>query len=272
MADVVRRGLLGGALVAGALGVAARASAQNAPQNTPQANPDAEKVQQALQDYNDPAALKVVPVGQDWANLHRYRAANATAAALPQEQRRAVLMGDSITDNWFNFEGDWFAANGLIGRGISGQTTAQMLVRFWPEVIALKPQAVHIMAGTNDIAENLDPYDPVATQNNLEAMAALAAVNGITVVMASVPPATSFSWRPEIGNPHDKIVALNTWIRAMCDSHGLVYCDYWPVLQNDAGGLKTELGIGGDSVHPNKDGYDLMQPVALAAMATALTA
>ncbi len=268
MADMMRRGLLGGALVAGALGVAGRASAQNAPQ----ADPDAEKVQQALQGYNDPAALKVVPVGQDWANLHRYHAANATVAAWTQDKRRVVFMGDSITDNWFNFEGDWFDANGLVGRGISGQTTAQMLVRFWPEVVKLNPQAVHIMAGTNDIAENLDPYDQEATQNNLEAMAAMADANGIAVVMASVPPATSFSWRPEVGNPHDKIVALNTWIQAMCNSHGLAYCDYWPVLANADGGLKTELGIGGDSVHPSKDGYDLMQPLALTAIATALTA
>ncbi len=265
MADMVRRGLLGGALVAGALGVAAKAVAQNAPQS----NPDAEKVQQALQSYNDPAALKVIPVGQDWANLHRYRALNDSVKGNPPP--RAVFMGDSITDNWAGMAPAWYDRNGYYGRGIGGQVTAQMLVRFMADVVAHKPGAVHILAGTNDLAENTDPYDPAATQNNLTAMIRLAAAHNIKLVVGSVPPATSFAWRPEVGNRAGMIRDLNGWIRDLCAREGHVYADYWPVLATDEGGLKPELGIGGDSVHPNSDGYALMQPIAVAAINAALS-
>jgi len=297
MADLVRRKLLTGALVGGAaLGMAGRAMAQTQAQtaaggtdtavaadqppgqataaeaNAPQANATAQATQKALQAFNDPVALKVTPVGQDWANLHRYHAANTIAAALPQEQRRAVMMGDSITDNWAGFSGDFYNAHGLIGRGISGQVTAQMLLRFPAEVVALKPSVVHIMAGTNDIAENTDPYDFNATTNNMQAMITLAKANGIAVVMASVPPSTHFSWRPEVGNPLTRIEALNAWIKYACSMQDLTYVDYWPVLQGPDGGLRTELGINGDTVHPNLTGYLAMQPLTLAAIETALTA
>lgn len=263
--DRMRRGLLGGAVL-GAFAVAGRAAAQN----NPQPNPDAEKVQQALQDYNDPAALNIVPTGQDWADLHRYRAANA--ALKGGVAPRAVFMGDSITDNWAGFETAWYGRNNFLGRGISGQVTAQMVVRFMADVVAHRPGAVHILAGTNDLAENTDPYDPGTTQNNVLAMVGLARINGIKVVLGSVPPATSFSWRPEAGNRVAMIRDLNAWLKDLCVQAGHVYADYWPVLANGDGGLKSELGINGDSVHPSQAGYDLMQPIAEAAVAAALAA
>jgi len=261
MADVMRRGLIGGAVAAL---MAGRAMAQNAPQ----ANPDAEALQKQLQDFNDPDLLKVTPVGQDWANLHRYRTANEDFMSLGQKPV-AVFMGDSITDNWAGYSGDWFKANNYIGRGIGGQVSAQMVGRFMADVVRLKPQVVHIMAGTNDVAENLDPYNPGDTQNNLTAMVDMATANSIKVVMASVPPATSFAWRPALGNRAGMIKDLNRWIRELCDRNGFVYCDYWPVLA-DGDALKAELGINGDSVHPNAQGYALMQPLAVAAINQAL--
>ncbi|MGA9658987.1 MAG: GDSL-type esterase/lipase family protein [Asticcacaulis sp.] len=265
MADIQRRHMLTGLLVgSGALGLASAASAQNKGQD----NYEAQTVQNALQDYKDPDALAVTPMGQDWANLHRYKKSNDEVAAWPEEKRRVIMMGDSITDNWPGLSGSFFSDNGLVGRGISGQTTAQMLVRFMPEVVALRPKAVHIMGGTNDIAENQDPYDPVATTNNLQAMANLASVYGIKVIMASVPPATSFNWHMDIGNPNEKIVALNTWIKSVCETPGYTYVDYWPVLATADGALKPELGL--DSVHPNAAGYAAMDPLTLAAIGRAL--
>ncbi len=268
-------------MVAGAvLGVTKQASAQTgvvtkpaemppptAPVLTPQNNADAEAIQTAISNYRDPKALKVVPVGQDWANLRRYHQANDDAKASPAPARKVVMMGDSITDSWPGLSNGFFPQNGLVGRGISGQTTAQMVVRFWPEVVELKPQVVHILAGTNDIAENLDPYDFDQTTRNLMAMAAMARANGIRVVMGSVPPATSFGWRLERGNPSALIKALNDWIQTYCRKNGLVYADYWPGLANTDGGLKAELGL--DSVHPNAAGYAVMGPVALGAIAAA---
>lgn len=267
--SVVRRGLLGGAILAGAsLGMVKAAGAQALSANEAQLKTD----EAAFRDQAEAAAPpppEVVTVGQDWANLHRYKAANREAIKLPAFDRRAVLMGDSITDAWPGQTGDVFARNGLIGRGIGGQTTAQMVVRFQPDVIALKPVVVHILAGTNDVAENQDPYDFTSTTNNLLAMAAMAKANNIRVVMGSVPPATSFAWRPALGNRSDKIQTLNGWIKTFCAQNGHVYADYWPVLGDGLGGLKA--GLGNDSVHPNAAGYAAMNPIALAAIDKAMT-
>ena len=269
MTDMRRRTLLGGALAVGAGITATAARAQSLssnlpPSNAPQVNPDAEALQKALQGYDDKGTLEVVPVGQDWANLHRYRAANSELMKMTPNPLRTVMMGDSITDNWPGLSGNFFTANSLVGRGIGGQTTAQMVLRFTPDVIRLKPRVVHILAGTNDIAENQDPYDPVMTTNNLQTMISLAKANGIKVIMGSVPPATSFAWKPKASNPHDKIIALNKWILATCEAQGLIYVDYWSVLVGPDGGLKPELGL--DSVHPNAAGYAVMAPLTLAAI------
>ena len=265
MTDIKRRHLLSGALAGGAmLGVASAASAQN----KGQPNAESQAIQAALQDYNDPATLTVQPVGTDWAQMRRYHLANADVVQLPETARKVVMMGDSITDGWPGQSGTLYAENGLVGRGIGGQVSAQMLVRFMADVVALRPKAVHIMAGTNDIAQNQDPYDPVATTNNLQAMANLASIYGIKVIMASVPPADHFPWRPEVGNPVEKIRALNEWIKSVCSAQNYTFVDYWPALALDSGAMRTEFSA--DGVHPNAQAYAAMAPYTLAAIAAAL--
>jgi lysophospholipase L1-like esterase len=265
MTDIKRRHIITGALAGGAmLGMASAASAQNKGQD----NAESQAVQAALQDYNDPATLTVQPVGVDWAQLRRYRVANADILQQPETARKVVMMGDSITDGWPGQSGTFYADNGLVGRGIGGQVSAQMLVRFMADVVALRPKAVHIMAGTNDIAQNQDPYDPAATTNNLQAMANLASVYGIKVIMASVPPADHFPWRLEVGNPVEKIKALNAWIKSVCQAQGHVYVDYWPALATDAGAMRPEFSA--DGVHPNSNAYAAMAPYTLAAVSAAL--
>jgi len=268
--------LAGGAVVAGnALAQAATpqtSGSDTSPVAPPEARDAAARVAQAATPV--PAAQAPQVANFDWPNLHRYRQANAAALALPAASRRVVMMGDSITDNWANPQfnnGNFFDAHDMVGRGISGQVTAQMLIRFTPEVVALKPQVVHIMAGTNDIAENQDPYDFAATTGNLLAMVTLARAHDIRVVLASVPPATSFSWKPYRGNQLEAIKTLNAWIKATCAEQKLTYCDYWPVLQGPDGGLRPDLGYHGDSVHPGATGYAVMEPVLLEAVRVAET-
>ncbi|MDR7117215.1 SGNH/GDSL hydrolase family protein [Caulobacter sp. BE254] len=203
----------------------------------------------------------------DWPFLQRYAAENAIDRDLPPERRRVVFMGDSITQGWRDARPALFADNGLLGRGISGQVTAQMLVRFWPDVVALKPAAVHILAGINDIAQNAGPYDIAATQANLQAMTTLAQANGIAVILATVTPAAEFPWRPGLG-PAAKVRALNAWIEAYAVERGAVLADYTAVLDDGAGGMKP--GLAYDGVHPTREGYAVMEPVTLAAIASAL--
>lgn len=202
----------------------------------------------------------------DWANRARYAAANTADKTLAADQRRVVFMGDSITENWARPEhdGTFFPTNGFIGRGISGQTTSQMLLRYTPDVLALRPRAVHILAGTNDVAENGGTYDLALTQDNLTAMASLANAAGMKVFIGSVPPARDVYWRKSVGDPTERILALNTWITGFCHDQGHTYIDYWPVLADETKGLKAELGL--DPVHPNRAGYLAMRRVALKAL------
>lgn len=202
----------------------------------------------------------------DWANRARYAAANATDKALAADKRRVVFMGDSITENWARPEHDgaFFPTNRFIGRGISGQTTSQMLLRFTPDVLELAPRAVHILAGTNDVAENGGTYDPALTHDNLAAMASLANAAGMKVFIGSVPPARDVYWRKSVGDPTERILALNVWIAGFCRDHGHTYIDYWSVLADANKGLKAELGL--DPVHPNRAGYLVMGPLALKAL------
>lgn len=203
----------------------------------------------------------------DWPFLKRYAVDNAADAALPAERRRVVFIGDSITQGWKDVRPSFFADHGFIGRGVGGQVTAQMLVRFWPDVVALRPQAVHILAGINDIAENAGPYDPVATQANLQAMTTLARANGLAVVLGAVTPAADFPWRPGLG-PIAKIAALNVWLKDFAQRSGAIFADYTSVLDDGKGGMRP--GLAYDGVHPTGEGYAQMEPVALAAVATAL--
>jgi lysophospholipase L1-like esterase len=202
---------------------------------------------------------------RDYGQLCRYHAANATIRAA-QQPVRAVFMGDSITDNWQNLDTGMFTA-GLVDRGISGQTTPQMLVRFREDVIALHPRAVHIMAGTNDIAGNTGASTMEIVQGNIETMAELARAHGIKVILASIPPAAAFPWSPD-KRPSPTILAFNAWLKAYAARNGFMYVDYHAALADAAGGMKP--GLSSDGVHPTAAGYAIMRPLALAAVAKAI--
>jgi len=191
---------------------------------------------------------------QDWAGLCRFRSQDDSAAAAA-ERPRVVFMGDSITENWTMGDPELFE-HGVVNRGISGQTTPQMLVRFRNDVIALKPRIVHILAGTNDIAGNTGPASPQDFKNNVMSMAELARAHGIRVVLGSIPPAAAFNWRPQL-HPALQIQELNRWLRDYASRNGFDYIDYYSVLAGPNGEFKPELS--NDGVHPNRDGYRLMR-------------
>jgi lysophospholipase L1-like esterase len=199
---------------------------------------------------------------RDWPNLCRYKAANAALEQAPL----VVFMGDSITEGWVPGDPSLFT-DGVVGRGIGGQTSPQMLVRFWQDVVALKPQAVHIMAGTNDIAGNTGPTTAQDFQNNMLAMVAIARANDIAVILAAIPPSKQFYWRSDL-DPLPHIRALNEWLHATAQEQGLVFVDYGTVLADVDGGLRTDLG--NDGVHPNRSGYSAMRPLAQRAIAAAI--
>ena len=204
----------------------------------------------------------------DWANLARYSAGNAAVQAPQPGEDRVVFMGDSITDNWGRKYGKFFPGKPYINRGIGGQTTPQMLIRFRPDVIALKPKVVVILAGTNDIAGNTGPSTLESIEDNLMSMAELAKVNGIKVVLSSVMPVCDYIRPQTVRRPPDKIRALNTWMRDYAASNGHVYLDYYPAMLDDSQMLKRELTD--DGLHPNDAGYELIAPLAEKAIAAAL--
>jgi len=197
---------------------------------------------------------------QDFGNFGRFEADNERLAAEPNNGKRVVFMGNSITEGWINKHPQFFADNGYISRGISGQTSYQMLLRFTEDVINLKPAAVVINAGTNDIAINNHPYSERRTYENIVAMATLAQAHGIKVILTSVLPADSFGWRPEVKDAADKIASLNARIRRYADKNGFEYVDYYGAMVS---GEKRELDprYQTDSVHPNEAGYDVMEPL-----------
>ena len=197
----------------------------------------------------------------DWAWLGRYRADNQKLQdSLAKVD--VVFMGDSITEGWANTDPDFFK-NGIVGRGISAQTTPQMLVRMYADVVALRPRVVHIMAGTNDIAHNTGPMTAQDTQNNIMAMCEIAWSHKIRIVLGSVPPAAKYWWRPE-ANPKPEALALNDWIRAYAKQINAKYADYAAALSDAQGNVKLELAK--DEVHPTKEGYAVMRPIAEAAI------
>jgi lysophospholipase L1-like esterase len=204
---------------------------------------------------------------QDWANLNRYRAANAALPAPAASENRVVFLGDSITDGWHLTE--FFPGKPYINRGISGQTTPQMLLRFRADVIDLKPKAVVLLAGTNDIAGNTGPITVPEIEGNITSIAELARTNGIALVLASVLPAFDYPWRPGM-EPVEKIAALNQWMKSYAAAHGLVYLDYYSAMQDERHGLPPALSK--DGVHPTAAGYAVMAPLAEKAIAAALAA
>ncbi len=204
----------------------------------------------------------------DFGNMEHYKAANAELAAPAPDEERVVFMGDSITEGWkIEGAGSMFPGKPYINRGISGQTTPQMLVRFRQDVIRLKPRAVVILAGTNDLAGNTGPMTLEQTEDNLASMADLAARNGIGVVLCSVTPAFDFPWQPGL-DPAPKIVALNKWIKDYATQKGFVYVDYYGALADARGGLPANLSH--DGVHPNPAGYAIMKPLVEAGIGKAL--
>jgi acyl-CoA thioesterase-1 len=188
---------------------------------------------------------------RDWAALCYYRADNARIAALPQDERRVIYMGDSITELWGVAAPDFFS-RGRINRGISGQTTEQMLVRFEADVVALKPRAVHILAGTNDIAGNGGARSEQDVRNSIMAMATIARANDVGVILASVPPAGAFAWQPGI-KPAAQIRAHNAWLADYARQTGAVFVDYYGLLATAEGAMQPALTF--DGVHLNAAGY-----------------
>lgn len=207
--------------------------------------------------------LASMTFAQDWANTARFKDENAKLTSPAKGENRVVFMGNSITEGWIRTHPDFFAGKPYVNRGISGQTTPQMLVRFRPDVINLKPALVVILAGTNDIAGNTGPSTLEMIMDNLISMAELAKANNIKVVLSSVLPAFDYPWKPGM-EPAMKIVKLNEMIKKYADNHGIVYVDYFSAMADERNGLKKELS--GDGVHPNDAGYKVMEPLVEAAI------
>jgi len=205
---------------------------------------------------------------QDWPQLNRYKEANAKVPTPDKGESRVVFMGDSITDGWKLDE--YFPDKPYINRGISGQTTPQMLIRFRPDVIALKPRVVLILAGTNDIAGNTGPMTLEMIENNYTSMADLAKANGIKVIFASVLPIHDYG-KTKVSERRqpEQIVKLNEWLKGYCKAKGHIYLDYFGKMIDDKGMLKGELA--NDGLHPNAEGYKIMAPLAESAIRQALS-
>lgn len=202
----------------------------------------------------------------DWAQLDRYRTADAALQPPAPGVNRVVFYGDSITDNWDKVV-DFFPGKPYVDRGISGQTTPQMLVRFQQDVVHLHPAVVVILAGTNDIAGNTGPSTPEMIEDNFRSMTAIAKANEIKVVLASITPAASYPWKPGV-NPVDEIRVLNAWLKDFSSRDGDVYLDYYDAIADAEGGMKP--GLSSDGVHPTAKGYSIMAPLAEKAIAEAL--
>jgi lysophospholipase L1-like esterase len=247
------------------------ASAVSSQQPAPPALPSCQELAGALQTV----ARNDVRL-RDWPDLARYREANRAAALPAQGEARVVFMGDSITDAWPQPRfGAFFPGKPYLGRGISGQTTPQMLIRFRPDVIALAPKVVVILAGTNDIAGNTGPMTDEQIQGNLASMAEIARANGVRVVLSSILPVSEYHVRPgdtappqTTRRPMARITSLNGWMKAYAAANGHVFLDYVPAMIDARGLLRAELSE--DDLHPNAAGYAIMAPLAEAAIQAAL--
>ena len=196
--------------------------------------------------------------GQDWANLKRFQQENSELLLPKANEHRVVFMGNSITEGWLSIRPEFFKNKPYVNRGISGQTTPQMLIRFRQDVIHLKPSTVVLLAGINDIAENTGPSTIEMIANNIVSMAELAKANHINVIICSVLPANKFPWREGL-KPAEKVIKLNALLQSYSKKHKLAYVDYYSAMVNDSHGLKKELGE--DGIHPNKNGYLIMEPI-----------
>ena len=204
---------------------------------------------------------------QDWPNLNRFKKENSKLGSPAKDEHRVVFMGNSITEGWKVADPEFFDRTGYINRGIGGQTTPQMLLRFRADVIDLMPKVVVILAGTNDIAGNTGPMTLEEIRDNISSMAELSVANGIKVIISSVLPAYDYSWKPG-RTPNIKIPQLNALLKAYADKNNLLYLDYFSAMTDDRNGLP--LKYAEDGVHPTKLGYDVMQPMVQKAIKQAL--
>ena len=205
----------------------------------------------------------------DFGRLARYREANASLAAPKPGERRVIFFGDSITDGWHLDQ--YFPGKGYINRGISGQTTSQMLVRFQQDVISLRPAVVVILAGTNDVAGNTGPISIPDIEANFVSMAELAKANGVKMIVSSVTPVHDYTPQAQdffFQRDPAKILALNAWLKDYCAAHGLIYLDYFSAMVDDRGLLRENLAI--DGLHPVDAGYKIMASLAESAVERAL--
>ena len=197
---------------------------------------------------------------QDWPNLARYKNQNFAIAAPQENEKRVVFIGDSITEEWSKLYPSYFEKRSYINRGIGGQTTPQMLIRFKQDVVDLMPTVVVILAGTNDIAGNTGPSNVKMITDNIFSMATIATAHGIQVVLSSVLPVYRYEWSPEIVDPPSTIESLNESLKEFAESNGLHYLDYFTEMVDNRKGLKKEFTT--DGVHPNEKGYELMSGIA----------
>lgn len=203
----------------------------------------------------------------DWANLKRFEAENVRLPAPLKDESRVVLMGNSITQGWSDKDPEFFKGKAYVNRGIGGQTTSQMLLRFRPDVINLKPKVVVILAGTNDIAGNTGQTSEATIIGNIQSMALLAQHYGIKVVLSSILPVYDYPWKKGL-NPVPKIHSINTQLKVFAQRNNMVYLDYFTPMADERKGLKSDLTY--DGVHPNLAGYKVMEPLLEAAVHAAL--
>lgn len=255
-------------MVRGMIALAAFASMVAAgPAQTPAPPPATTTVSPAPPSPPAPSVEAMQKKLNDWPQLERYREANTSLPPAAAGEKRVVFYGDSITDAWARKPEEFFPGKHYIGRGISGQTTPQMLVRFQQDVVHLKPAVVVILAGTNDIAGNTGPSTPQMIEDNFESMVEIAKANNIKMVISSILPADHYNWHPGI-QPADPIREMNARLKALCQRDGLVYLDYYTPMTNAKGGLDPELAK--DGVHPTSKGYAMMSPLAEKAITQAL--
>ena len=202
----------------------------------------------------------IMAAQNDWADYNRYAEANAQLTVSP----KVVFMGDSITDKWPRIDQEFFTDNNFVGRGISGQVTSQMLLRFRQDVLDLHPKYVVILAGTNDIACNSGYIDMDKTFGHIASMCELAKANGINPIICSVLPCTAYSWRPEVTDVAEKVMQLNSMLEAYAKANRIKYVDYHSAMKDENNGLPESLAK--DGVHPTREGYDIMKNIILKAL------
>ena len=205
--------------------------------------------------------------GQDWPNLKQFQDANQKLTAPASNENRVVFMGNSITIGWLNKRPEFFKGKSYVNRGISGQTTPQMLIRFRQDVVDLTPKVVVILAGTNDIAGNTGPSTIPMIADNIISMAEIAHANDIKVILSSTLPAFDYPWKPGL-EPADKIIALNKLLKSYAEEKGHIYLDYFSAMADDRNGLPKRYAD--DEVHPTVEGYKVMEPLVEKAIAKAV--